>query len=153
MTDAPTPPDIYPMPSFATLSVRHLAASAKWYRDVLGFQHVFTIPGPEGALALVHLRWARYADLLLRQEPAAPPAVKGVGVTLTFNLIEGGTVDTLAGRARAHGVPLLSEPANRPWNVRDFSVADPDGFVLVFSQGPVDPDAGMDDIVGRSARS
>jgi len=143
--------EFYPMPSFPTLSVRNLQASALWYREALGFQHVFSIPGPTGEPVLVHLRWARYADLLLRQDPAPDPAaVKGAGITLTFNLIGGGSVDELAARARTHGSTLVSEPKNQPWNARDFRIADPDGFTLCFSQGPVDPGLGMEQIIARS---
>jgi len=128
--------DFYPMPSFPVLEVRDAAASGEWYQRVLGFQHVFTIPGPNGTPVLVHLRWAKYADLLLRQERAAGAAVKGVGVALNFALLEGG-VDALAERARNEGAKLLSEPKDQPWNARDFSVKDPDGFALTFTEGPV----------------
>jgi len=60
-------PEIYPMPSFPILVVRDIEASSRWYQEVLGFEHIFTIPGPPGPL-LVHLRWTRYADLLLRRQ-------------------------------------------------------------------------------------
>ncbi|HEV8577699.1 MAG TPA: VOC family protein [Thermoanaerobaculia bacterium] len=144
--------DYYPMPSFPTLDVKDLPASARWYQEALGFRHVFSIPGPTGQPALVHLRWTRYADLLLRQDPSGDlPAVKGKGVTLTFNLLDGGSVDELAARARQHGATLVSEPKNQPWNARDFRVTDPDGFTLCFSQGPVDPGLGMERILARSA--
>ena len=145
-------PEIYPMPSFPTLTVADVAASARWYQDVLGFQHVFTIPGPGGAPLLAHLRWAKYADVLLRgvMPGAAPPAgAKGVGITLSFAVFEG-RVDDIAERARRHGAALVSEPKNQPWNARDFSIADPDGFVLTFTQGPVEPGIGMDQIIARS---
>ena len=74
-------PEFYPMPGFPTLAVRDLAASVAWYRAV-GFANVFEMP------MLAHLRWARYADLLLRPEPGLQ-GPKGIGVTLTF-----GTRDT-----------------------------------------------------------
>jgi len=140
------------MPSFATLAVKDLPASAHWYQDALGFAHVFTIAGPSGMPLLVHLRWAKYADLLLRQEsgPGAD-APKGVGITLTFNLLSGG-VDDLADRARRHGARIIGEPQNQPWNARDFSVADPDGFVVTFSQGPVDPGMSMEQVIARATR-
>jgi len=69
---------------------------------------------------------------------------------LTFNLLGGGSVDELAARARQHGATLVSEPKNQPWNARDFRIADPDGFILCFSQGPVDPGLGMEQIIARS---
>ncbi len=57
--------EIYPMPSFATLVVRDLEESSKFYQEALGFKHIFTMPGSGGKPALVHLRWLKYADLLI----------------------------------------------------------------------------------------
>lgn len=149
MPDQPQP-EFYPMPSFATLTVRDLAASARWYQEALGFQNVFTMPGPGGAPILAHLRWAKYADLLLRASRGpADPAFKGVGITLSFAVFTG-RVDDVAERARRYGAPLLSEPTNQPWNARDFSIQDPDGFVLTFTQGPVEPGLSMDRVIERA---
>ena len=44
--------EIYPMPSFPTLIVSDLEASSKFYQDVLGFKHIFTMPGPVGSSLL-----------------------------------------------------------------------------------------------------
>jgi len=44
--------EIYPMPSFPTLMVSDIQASALWYCKVLGFTHVFTMPGPNGVPSL-----------------------------------------------------------------------------------------------------
>lgn len=135
--------EIYPMPSFPLLAVSNIAASTAWYRDVLGFAVVFVMPGQPVA-SLVHLRWTKYADLLLRPSTdlRGPP---GVGVTLNFSVAE--DIDGLAAKARARGARILAGPADRPWNVRDFSVADPDGYHLTFVMGPLDRDLTIGDIV------
>ncbi len=146
------PPEIYPMPSFPMLTVQDVAASAAWYQDVLGFTHVFTIPGPGGVPLVAHLRWAKYADVLLRRPLPGAGTVqgpRGLGITLSFAVFEG-RVDDIAERAKRKGATLLSEPRNQPWNARDFSIADPDGFVLTFTQGPVEQGLGMDEIVRRA---
>ena len=150
MTEPTSPPEIYPMPAFPTLTVRDIEASARWYQEVLGFQHVFTIPGPGGSPVLVHLRWVKYGDLLL-QKPMRPPddRPKGVGIRLSFAVFEG-RVDDIAERARRSGARLETEPKNQPWNARDFSIRDPDGFLLTFTQGPVETGLTMDRIVQRS---
>ncbi len=143
-------PEIYPMPAFPTLDVRDLAASARWYQDVLGFQHVFTIPGPGGAPILVHLRWAKYGDILLRRMMGPPDdRPKGVGVNFSFACFEG-TVDDVAERARRAGAKLETEPKNQPWNARDFSLRDLDGYLLTFTMGPVEKDFTMDRLVQRA---
>ncbi len=141
----PAPPDIYPMPSFPVLEVADPARSASWYQDALGFQDVFTMADPAGLVSLSHLRWARYADLLLRPGSASDTAEKGRGVTLTFAVTDG-TVDAVAERARQHGARVLSEPEDKPWNARECTVADPDGFRLTFTQGPLKP-LGFEEVI------
>ena len=131
--------EIYPMPAFPVLEVADAARSAAWYQEALGFRDVFTMRGPDDAVGLAHLRWARYADLLLR--PADDPsdtAEKGRGVTLTFAVTDG-TVDAVAKRARQHGADIVAEPEDKPWNARECTVADLDGFRLTFTQGPLKP--------------
>src|SRR3954453_15042876 len=79
-----TTEEIYPMPAFPILNTTDLAASARWYQEALGFRHVFTMTGPGGMPLLVHLRWVKYADLLLVTRPAAP-GPQGQGVVLSFS--------------------------------------------------------------------
>ena len=128
--------EIYPMPSFPVLEVADVARSAAWY-GALGFGEVYALPGPDGP-SLSHLRWARYADLLLRPAPRPSDAPMGRGVTLTFAVTDG-TVDAVAERARQHGAEIVAEPEDTPWNTRECTVADPDGFRLTFTQGPLKP--------------
>jgi len=145
--------DFYPMPSFPTLTVSDLAASTAFY-EALGFETVFVMPGPGGAPALAHLRWAKYADLMLR--PGAVDGLKGAGVTLTFAWTAGAVaedLDTLAARARTAGAKILREPGDRPWNARDFSLADPDGYALTFTFGPIKRDLDLAAVVANVTRS
>ena len=128
--------EIYPMPSFPTLVVKDLDASSDFYQKALGFQHIFTMPGPGGQPALVHLRWAKYADLLIARprdgkELTGP---KGLGISLNFNLFDhfGGDIDVLAKYAREYGADVTG-PINQPWNVREVAVLDPDGYKLIFT--------------------
>jgi catechol 2,3-dioxygenase-like lactoylglutathione lyase family enzyme len=81
--------EIYPMPSFPMLQVSDLAASGRWYQDVLGFRHIFTMPGPGGEASLIHLRWRKYADPLLVSDRDTPKVSRGVGISLHFPVQEG----------------------------------------------------------------
>lgn len=143
--------EIYPMPSFAGLEVADTAASSRWYQDALGFADIFTMPGPGGKPMLVHLRFTKYADVLLRPSFAPLPGPKGLGFNLTFTVFDGelDAIDALADRARKAGANIVNEPGNRPWNARDFTVADPDGFRLTFTKGPVNKNLTFDEVVGR----
>ncbi|MGD9740084.1 MAG: VOC family protein [Bauldia sp.] len=144
--------DIYPMPSFAGLEVADTAASSRFYQDALGFTDIFTMPNPSGMPMLVHLRWVKWADVLLRPAFGPPAGPKGLGFGLTFTVFEGGLdgVDALFERARAHGATIVTEPGNRPWNARDFTVADPDGFRLTFTRGPVKTDLSFDEVMKQA---
>ena len=145
--------EIYPMPSFPMLIVSDLEASAKFYQDALGFKHIFTMPGPGGQPALVHLRWTKYADVLIARprDGQALPGPKGVGVALNFNLLErfDGNIDAFAEQARAKGANVIG-PVNQPWNVREVTVTDPDGYRLIFTV-PINIGLGFDKVLERVA--
>jgi uncharacterized glyoxalase superfamily protein PhnB len=143
--------EFYPMPSFPLLAVANLAKSSLWYQDVLGFAHVFTMPGPGGNPALVHLRWLKYADLLLRAGPSIE-SMKGIGITLNFAMMDR-SLDALAARARESGAHFIQEPGDRPWNARDFTLTDPDGFALTFTRGALNRDLTLDAVTANSSRS
>jgi catechol 2,3-dioxygenase-like lactoylglutathione lyase family enzyme len=128
--------DVYVMPSFPTLNVSDLAASTRWYRDMLQFQVVFELPN-----RLVHLRRQRYQDLLLVPGPAdffTPSRGEvGRGVSLYFAIGGPADVDAFASQATTSGAKVVEGPVNRPWNVREVVFRDPDGYRLVFGGGPL----------------
>ncbi len=124
--------DFYPMPAFVKLIVSDLERSMDWYERILGFRRVYLMPGPNGDPILAHLRFARYADLLLT--PSAAPSEAGAGVTLCYTMPEQRTVDDLAEQLRQHGHTPEEGPIDRPWNVRELIVCDPDGYRLSFTQ-------------------
>lgn len=146
--------EIYPMPSFPTLSVRDLEASANFYQSALGFKHIFTMPGPGGQPALVHLRWMKYADLLIARPRDGKELTepKGVGISLNFSIFDhfGGDIDAFANHARENGADAVG-PINQPWNVREVTVLDPDGYKLVFTV-PLDIKLGFDEMLEQVSR-
>ncbi len=145
--------EIYPMPAFPLLNVTDLAASARWYEAALGFANIFTMPGPGGLPVLVHLRWAKYADLLIASRPLAAAGPRGLGITLTFGCWgTGTTVDELAARAQAAGATILAPPAHTPWNTHECTIADPDGYSLRFTE-PVNMQQTMDQTIAQVTRS
>jgi catechol 2,3-dioxygenase-like lactoylglutathione lyase family enzyme len=136
--------DFYAMPSFVTLSVADVSASASWYQSVLGFSVVFTMPGPGGAAVLAHLRLARYADLLLVAARTPVPVPRGAGVQINFTLADR-TVDDLAAHAKGRW-SAVEGPIAQPWNARELYVVDPDGYRLAFVQ-QANAGLGIEDVV------
>ena len=145
--------EIYPMPSFPTLIVKDLEASANFYQNTLGFKHIFTMPGPDGQPRLVHLRWVKYADLLITKsrDKEELPEPKGVGVSLNFSMFDhpNGDIDSFAKRARENGANVTG-PIDQPWNVREVTVLDPDGYRLVFTV-PLNLNLSFDEVIERSS--
>jgi catechol 2,3-dioxygenase-like lactoylglutathione lyase family enzyme len=143
--------EIYPMPFFATLIVNDLEASSVFYQNVLGFKHIFSMPGPGGQTVLVHLRWVKYADLLLTKprDNSESAASKGAGISLNFGILDrfDGDIDAFAQHAREHGANV-SGPIDRPWNVREVTVLDPDGYRLVFTV-PININMKFDEMLER----
>jgi catechol 2,3-dioxygenase-like lactoylglutathione lyase family enzyme len=141
------------MPAFPTLAASDLAGSRQFYVEGLGFKHIFSIPGLDGQPALEHIRFCRYADLLLEPLPRdaeEQPGLRGQGVRLTFSLpLAGRDAEEIAQRARELGA-LVEGPVERPWSVRDVVVQDPDGYVLVFTE-PVNVAATFDDVLASIA--
>ena len=148
--------EIYPMPFFVNLIVSDLEGSSKFYQETLGFKHIFTMPGPGGRPILVHLRWSKYADLLLSlpRDGKPVPEPRGAGVSLGFQMLErfDGSVDALAEQAQAEGANIASGPLDQPWNVRELTILDPDGYQLVFT-APLNPNLRFDEVVTRAADS
>jgi len=145
--------EIYPMPSFPSLIVRDLEASSKWYQDVLGFKHIYSMPGPDGQLALVHLRWVKYADLLITKARDGKdlPEQRGAGISLNFSMFDRfeSDIDALAKKAREAGANV-SGPIDQPWNVREVTVLDPEGYKLVFTV-PLNINLGFDKVIERAS--
>ncbi len=111
------------------LYVSDLDASVRFYRDVAGLPHQFTDAGyaefgtGDTRLAVYERRRAEW----LTGQPVHPGPAGEIVLVVD-------DVDAFAEALRDRGVPLLSEPADRPWGHRTLHVADPDGFVVEFAQ-------------------
>ena len=111
------------------LYVSDLAVSVAFYSDVAGLDHCFTDAGYAefGTGATRFAIYERRRAEWLTGHPVRPgPAGEIVLIVEDVNAVAAGL--------RARGIPLLAEPADRPWGHRTVHVADPDGFVVEFAQ-------------------
>jgi catechol 2,3-dioxygenase-like lactoylglutathione lyase family enzyme len=140
--------EFYPMPVFVTLEVKNIETSKTWYEDALGFRSVFqSPPGSDANATMIHLRRDRYQDLLLFS--AQGEEVKKLGVGVVLNLLPGDeSVSIIAERAKRSGALRVEGPVERPWNVREITVHDPDGYRIRFSE-VLDADKSFDEVVGQ----
>jgi uncharacterized glyoxalase superfamily protein PhnB len=111
-------------PSF---TVNDLTRSLAWYQDVLGCA-VDERWEQDGKLMGVSLK-AGDVTFMIGQDDwkKGRDRKKGEGFSLYCTTRD---VDALARGIKARGGRLDSEPADRPWGSRDFSLTDPDGFKI-----------------------
>lgn len=120
--------DVYPMPMFMRMETRDLEATARWYREALGFGVMFEMP------MMAHLRRKKYQDVLLFASAAESAPLRGLAIAFEAE----GEVDAIW--RRALGAPAVglakveSNPQVMPWNARELRVVDPDGRALVFHE-------------------
>jgi catechol 2,3-dioxygenase-like lactoylglutathione lyase family enzyme len=132
--------DFYPMPMFVNLEVSNLDLSAEWYQQALGFRVVYRVPG------LVHLRRDRYQDVLLFPSESGGMDSPGKGVVIQLQAGEV-SVDEIADKTRQVGFTDVIGPLERPWNVREVTIRDPDGYRMRFSE-PIDTNLSFDAVMG-----
>lgn len=114
---------------YVILFVADLVRSVAFYRDVVGFPLKFVDAGYAefGTTAVSFALYeSRRAEWLIGSPVRPGPAAEIVLVV--------DDVDAERERLAAAGVPLLTEPTDRPWGHRTLHVADPDGFVVEFAQ-------------------
>ncbi|MEQ4715019.1 VOC family protein [Nonomuraea sp. B19D2] len=129
------PDEIPDMPNFAILVVSDLSKSLEWYVDGLGFWVEKQVEGPDGQLAVVHLRRAQYRDMLLRpaREPLAGPLGRGVRLSFTVNAETEASMREIAERLEKLPQGTVKGPLATPWNTVDVEATDPDGYVVVLT--------------------
>jgi catechol 2,3-dioxygenase-like lactoylglutathione lyase family enzyme len=144
--------EIYPMPMFPMLIVNDLEVSSDFYQNALGFKHIFTMPGTGGQPALVHLRWVKYADLLIARPSDGKELMgpRGVGISLNFNLFDHFNGDMDARHARENSVTIIG-PIDQPWNVREVTAFDPDGYKLIFTT-PLNANLPFEKVIKQASR-
>ena len=117
----------------ASLTVRDLAASVAWYRDVLGFT-VDREHRRDERLFAVSLR-AGTVRILLGQDDGAMGADRSKGEGFSLRLTTPQNIDAIAARIQARGGTLETPPFDA-WGVRAFRLRDPDGFRFTISSPP-----------------
>ncbi|WP_225725225.1 MULTISPECIES: VOC family protein [unclassified Nocardia] len=127
--------DIPDMPNFGILLVSDIDKSLEWYVDGLGFWVEKQLTGPDGQLAVVHLRRAQYRDMLLRpaREPLPGPLGRGIRLSFTVNAETEQSMREIAERLTKLPQGTVHGPLLTPWNTVDVEATDPDGYIVVLT--------------------
>ncbi len=118
------------MPAFArthfVLAVPNLAASAEFYRTVLGFTVHEMAPG-----------WLRFerdnCSIMAGECPdAIPPRELGDHSYFGYIVVEG--IDELHDKVASHSVEIVKELRVEPWGMKEFGLRTADGHRLMFGE-------------------
>jgi len=114
-----------------SLTVKDLQKSLSWYRDVVGFA-VDRMVERDGKLRGVALK-SGPVRILINQDDGAKgwERIKGEGFSVQLTTEQ--SIDAVAGRIKARGGKLETEPTDMPWGARVFRLRDPDGYKLSIS--------------------
>ena len=108
------------------LAVKDLAVSADYFVDKLGFDRDFTAPGWEFlSFGIFKVMLGECSDAMWARET-------GDHSYFAHALVE--NVDEVFSECRTNGADILSPVSNKPWGLREFTVATPDGHRITFGQ-------------------
>lgn len=115
------------------LAVPGLKRAVAYYRDLLGFDLLWEVPGQWACLGRDR------ASVMLGECPdEVPPSA--LGDHAYFAYFEVDDARALFDELRGRGVTLRSEIEDQPWGQREFAVETPDGHRIMFGQAiPVNP--------------
>ena len=115
-------------PSF---TVNDVDRSVRFYRDVLGFV-VKEKWMKDGKLQGVEIA-AGAVTFMLGQDDWKKGRNRQKGEAFRLYCVTAQNVDRLAQAILARGGELAQGPTDQPWGMRDFAVADPDGFKITIA--------------------
>lgn len=115
-----------------SLTVRDLAASIAWYRDVAAFVIDRTYER-DGTVFAARVK-AGDVEMLLTQDDGAKGLDRARGDGFSMMLTTTMDVDRYAAEIAARGGVIDTAPADTPWGARVFRLRDPDGFRLVITR-------------------
>ena len=110
------------------ITVNDLAASMRWYSEVMGFTQTGDWKDDDGNLRGAQMT-AGTVDFILQQDDFEKGRDRPKGVGFRFYCRTVQDVDALAAAIRERGGTLDMEPTEMPWG-KIFAVTDPDGFKI-----------------------
>jgi predicted enzyme related to lactoylglutathione lyase len=102
------------------LPVRDVPSAQEWYRDTLGLSINWLWQDNFGSVGM------DLVELFLYKADEPTPVICSIFVD---------DVESVYERARERGGQITSELELKPWNVREFSIRDPEGNILRIGRG------------------
>lgn len=113
------------------LPVNDVAAALTYYTDVLGFDEVFRMPGPDGTLLNGQVAF-HGSQLMFNLNPAMADQ-QGGGVYFWIR-VDDMDIDAYYATLKDKGVTITEEIKDQFWGDRSFSAQDANGYNLAFNK-------------------
>lgn len=125
-----------------SIRVRDMQKSLDFYTKTLGFQTTDKLTRRDGRIAHVSLGFDSPLLMLSPVEYVRTPRTKeelannklGVGVEFYIDMKGSKKLDDFFTEVKAKGITVIDEPKTEFWGDRIFTVIDPDGYALTFSE-------------------
>ena len=112
----------------ANLMVRDIAASLKFYQQILGFERQITVPEQE-PFVFVAMGTDDVEIFLNKSESPKAPLPGGISL-----YVEVSGLEQLLSRIQQESI-TIEIPLNETfYGMREFAVLDPDGYMLIFAE-------------------
>jgi PhnB protein len=118
------------------LAVADIARSVRFYNEVLGFESPYTMAGPDGEVMHGSVNLGDDMIMFGQIDPANPhnQGPLGKGVALYTTVDDTKDIDALFAHAKSAGAQVVQEPTDQFWGHRDWTVTDPDGYIVTVSK-------------------
>ena len=125
-----------------SIRVRDMQKSLDFYTNKLGFQTIDKLTRRDGSIAHASIGFDSPLLMLSPVESIRTPRTKeelannklGVGVEFYIDMNGSRKIDDFFTKVKAKGIKVINEPKTEFWGDRIFTVGDPDGYALTFSE-------------------
>jgi uncharacterized glyoxalase superfamily protein PhnB len=125
-----------------SIRVKDMQKSLDFYTKTLGFQTIDKLTRRDGRIAHASVGLDSTLLMLSPVEYVRTPQTKeelaknklGVGVEFYIAITGSKKLDQFFTEVKAKGVAVINEPKTEYWGDRIFTVKDPDGYALTFSE-------------------
>ena len=125
-----------------SIRVKDMQKSLDFYTKTLGFQTTDKLARKNGSIAHATVGFDSPLLMLSPVEYVRTPQTKedlaknrlGIGVEFYIGMNGSKKLDQFFTEVKAKGVTVINEPKNEFWGDRTFTVRDPDGYALTFSE-------------------
>ena len=125
-----------------SIRVKNMQKSLDFYTKTLGFQTTDKLTRQDGKIAHASVGFDSPLLMLSPVEYVRTPQTKedlaknklGVGVEFYIGMNGSRKLDEFFTEVKAKGITVINEPKTEFWGDRLFTVKDPDGYALTFSE-------------------